>query len=484
MAPTRPSVPDSHKRYYGISLCTRITAGLFEAGHALAAATSAQAGGRARSLRSSAKLLSLRANPRFPPAVGMPCRNSKVSGSEPFERSFCDRASRMPGGGHFDREPIEGRLHVRRELRPQLVVVEIGMEIGQDRAPGLDPFDPAQRIVDTEMAGMRAVAQRIHDPDFGPRERSHARLRQAAQVAGIGKRPEAKAQRGNIAVLLQDRQGLDWAALPVDAQVPAGLEPVLRHDRRVLAARRRLEAIIEARAHRLRGGLVQIDVDPPPPVEEEPAQVVDAVGMIGVLVGEEHGVQPVDLGVEQLLAQVGRGVDQHAGNAHPVAPLHQQRRPAPPVPGIAGIAVSPAQGGTRNAAGGAAAEDCEAERHAVRAVSPASCASGSAPAEARGTLWNSRKKFSLVCRAICSGDMARVSARTPAVSTTKAGSLRLPRWRPGARYGASVSTRMRSAGSARAMARSSSDFLNVRMPVNEMKSPSAIARRASSRPPV
>ena len=28
--------------------------------------------------------------------------------------------------------------------------------------------------------------------------------------------------------------------------------------------------------------------------------------MVGVLVGEEDGVQPVDLGVEQLLAQVGQ----------------------------------------------------------------------------------------------------------------------------------------------------------------------------------
>src|SRR5262245_9305054 len=358
------------------------------------------------------------------------------------------------------------------------------MEIGQDRAPGIDAPDPGQRIIDAEMARMRAVAQRIHDPDFGPRERSHARLRQAAQVAGIGKRAEAKTQRRNIAVLLQDGQGLDRTALPVDAQAPAWLEPVLGHDRRVLAARCRLEAVVEARAHRLRGGLIQIDVDPPPAVQEEPAQVVDAMGTVGVLVGEEHPVQPVDLGVEQLLAQVGRGIDQHAGDAHPVAPFHQQRRPAAPVPGIAGIAGSPAQGGTRNAAGGARAKNREAERHAVRAVSPGARASGSAPAEARGTLWKSRKKFSLVWRAISSGDTARVSARTAAVSTTKAGSLRLPRWRPGARYGASVSTRMRFAGSTCAMARSASDFLKVRMPVNEMKSPSAMARRASSRPPV
>ena len=43
---------------------------------------------------------------------------------------------------------------------------------------------------------------------------------------------------------------------------------------------------------------------------------------------------------------------------------------------------------------------------------------------------------------------------------------------------------MRSAGSSAAMARSAVEFLKVRMPVKEMKSPSATARRAKSGPPV
>jgi hypothetical protein len=78
----------------------------------------------------------------------------------------------------------------------------------------------------------------------------------------------------------------------------------------------------------------------------------------------------------------------------------------------------------------------------------------------------------------------RVSANTFAVSTTKDGSFRLPRNLPGARYGASVSTRMRSAGNSAAMSRMFCEFLNVRMPVKEIDSPSAIAFIASSRPPV
>ena len=68
-----------------------------------------------------------------------------------------------------------------------------------------------------------------------------------------------------------------------------------------------------------------------------------------------------------------------------------------------------------------------------------------------------------------SNETPRVSASTFAVSTTKAGSLRLPRNGKGARYGASVSTRMRSAGNSAAITRKAAEFLNVRMPVKETK---------------
>ena len=69
--------------------------------------------------------------------------------------------------------------------------------------------------------------------------------------------------------------------------------------------------------------------------------------------------------------------------------------------------------------------------HAAGDFSAADCNS-SAGAE-RGTFANRRKKFAEVCRAISSNDTPRVSASTFAVSTTKAGSLRLPRIFPGAR---------------------------------------------------
>src|SRR5262245_4111341 len=334
-----------------------------------------------------------------------------------------DRAEKSSAAGecvvrHLDPQSVEGGLHVGRQLAAQLFVIEIGMEIGQDRAAGLDPRDPRERVLDTEMARMRPVAQRVHDPDFGAGKGRDAGLRQAAEVAGIGEPAEAESQGGDIAMLLEDRQHRDRTALPVDGDASAGRQPVLGHDRRIFTAGRRLETIAEAGAQHLRSPFVEIDVDPPPPTDEERAQVVNAVGVVRVLVGEEHRVKPVHLGVEKLLAQIRRGIDQNTGDAGPIAPLHQQRRAPAAVSGVARIARAPAQRGARNATRGTGAEDREARRHAARRQARAGWGSLSAPAACGGTLRKRRKKFSLVWRAISSGDIPRVSARTLAVSTT------------------------------------------------------------------
>ena len=92
-------------------------------------------------------------------------------------------------------------------------------------------------------------------------------------------------------------------------------------DRRILAAGRRHEAIAEAQLEHPPGRLVAVDVDAPPLGEEQAAQVVDAVGVVGMLMGIEHAVDPVDAGVEELLAQVRRGVDEDAGGALSLPPV-------------------------------------------------------------------------------------------------------------------------------------------------------------------
>ncbi len=76
--------------------------------------------------------------------------------------------------------------------------------------------------------------------------------------------------------------------------------------------------------HRPRGRLIQIDVDAAALAHEQRTQVVKAMGMVGVFMGDQHAIEPVHLGVEQLHAQIGRAVDKSARDlAWPLRTLNQ-----------------------------------------------------------------------------------------------------------------------------------------------------------------
>src|SRR5512132_4642591 len=100
----------------------------------------------------------------------------------------------------------------------------------------------------------------------------------------------------------------------------------------------------------------------------------------------------------------------------------------------------------------------------------------------RPALLNRRKKLAEVVAASVASSSPRAAANAASVCATKLGSLRRPRIGTGARYGASVSINRLSAGSAAAVRRSPSLFLNVNMPENEMKKPICTAALASAWP--
>jgi len=82
------------------------------------------------------------------------------------------------------------------------------------------------------------------------------------------------------------------------------------------------------------------------------AQVVDAVDVVGVGVGEQHGVHPVDPLRHELQPQLGRGVDQEAAPAR----LDQRRGAHAPVARVRRRAGAAVAADLRHAERGAAAE--------------------------------------------------------------------------------------------------------------------------------
>ena len=144
-------------------------------------------------------------------------------------------------------------------------------------------------------------------------------------------------------------------------------------------------------------------------------EIVDAVHLIGVLMGPDHRVDALDLGIQQLRAHIGRRVDQYG-----LAAILDQDRAAPtPVARVTRVGGAPlplallaAQ--PRHATGGAAAQDGH-------------------PHAPRSALANRRKKFSVVAASSSPTLMPFNSATLAAVWVTKAGSLVLPRFGTGAR---------------------------------------------------
>ena len=152
------------------------------------------------------------------------------------------------------------------------------------------------------------------------------------------------------------------------------------------------------------GRLVQIERNAPALMQHHRAQIVNAVGLVGMLVGQKYRIDVVDMSVDQLLTQVGRGIDHDPRDAMASCAFDQQRATTSPVLRIPGIARSPAEGGPWNAGGRATAEDRQAHGHAA--------------AFDAGTLLNRRKKFYVVCREISSSEAPRASASTLAISIT------------------------------------------------------------------
>ena len=83
------------------------------------------------------------------------------------------------------------------------------------------------------------------------------------------------------------------------------------------------------------------------------AKLVDAVAMVGMVVGDDQRVDVADVGVEQLLAKVGPAVDQQAL----AGAFDQQRGAKPAVARLSGVAGAPVVADPGHAGRGAAAQD-------------------------------------------------------------------------------------------------------------------------------
>ena len=96
--------------------------------------------------------------------------------------------------------------------------------------------------------------------------------------------------------------------------------------------------------------------------EAEWPQIVDAVGVVGMGMAHEDAIKTLHASVDQLLAQIGRGVHEDRGRATGSVAFEQHRAAAATVLRVRRIARAPSFRNPRHAAGRATAQDRQSQR--------------------------------------------------------------------------------------------------------------------------
>lgn len=212
-----------------------------------------------------------------------------------------------------DLHAVKGRCDVCRRLGFGCGVVEIDMHIGEHGLARLEAFDEFERFRQAQMTWMRRWAKRVDDPDV---EVLQGRMRGGGyrrQIAAISQAANAVAK--GVDVAMDEIKGVEVqrATRAVHRHGVASGDFVGVEDGRIGAARRRRKAVAKGFAETRAAIRRKIDIDTAPVVQRQNAQIIDAVSVVGMLMTIEYAVQPIDMGFKQLFAQIGSGVDQHAG---------------------------------------------------------------------------------------------------------------------------------------------------------------------------
>ncbi len=182
------------------------------------------------------------------------------------------------------------------------------MQIGQNGAARLGASDPFQGQFHVGVGRMRRPAQGVDDPDVEIGQGRPALFRKADGVGRVGHLPEPIADRADLAVIDVEGGHRDRAAGTVDFPgLTMGRDQVSVADGRITASA--LEDVAEAPLQAGRRIGVHIGRHALAGVEEEGPQVVDAVDLVGVVMGEQAGVHSLDLRPHRLQPEVRRGVD-------------------------------------------------------------------------------------------------------------------------------------------------------------------------------
>ena len=174
----------------------------------------------------------------------------------------------------------------------------------EEGAARLDDVDPLQRLVDMSMGLVRPIKQRADDPCLDPCQSLEGFFVQFDHIGGIRHGAEPETHGFAYAVILFEDVDIDIA----DGQMIAGGNVVRIQGRLVIKCGtfgEWFQHISESFADLGHCIGVGIDIDGLFHGPVYGPQIIDSVQVIGMIMGEQHAIEAADLGIQQLLAQIG-----------------------------------------------------------------------------------------------------------------------------------------------------------------------------------
>ena len=105
----------------------------------------------------------------------------------------------------------------------------------------------------------------------------------------------------------------DWTARTFQREWLEGFGDDFRvQDGWIIAAGRRIEAITEALPDAGHRGLIAVNIKSLAHAVDNGPEIVDPVKLVGMVMGDEHGIEPTDMRGEQLAMHIGRSVHENA----------------------------------------------------------------------------------------------------------------------------------------------------------------------------
>lgn len=208
----------------------------------------------------------------------------------------------------WDAESVVREGDVAGEGSVGCVIIEVAGQVGQVRLVGSDLSGDFDGLFDREVRGMGAMAEPVEDQDIESFEEREAGFGDFVAVGAVGDSSNTESEDLESWAVLEG-DGEDLGAEDFDGTSIEAMHGQLWNGsgmRLGEVGERVIEGLSEPGFH----DIGAVNGDGMPEVELEEAEVVESEDVIGVLVGVNHRVHDTDAFAEELLAQVGGGVDQ------------------------------------------------------------------------------------------------------------------------------------------------------------------------------